>query len=229
MDYIAVNGEYRLLSMFDRYMCDDRDSARNYANISMAPSRAIDNYLETMNDRVITMFKDLGFTDGLLFMQGHTRGDKIVFYEMGCRLGGSFYIIDQACIGMNPVDMIIRYALTGKMVNDIGSIDKNIAKFPKYGFSYNPLLGGTDEIIADIIGLDEARQLPSYIGEVQLRDVGTHYKRDSIVDKPLTSIYLATDDFEQAKKDIRFINEHVEVYNEKKEPLLMKRYDPDYL
>lgn len=87
---MPVDGEFRLLSMFDRYVTSDRGSAVNYANISMAPSKAIDIYLEHINDKVIHMFKDLGFKDGLLFMQGYSEGNRITFFEMGCRLGGSF-------------------------------------------------------------------------------------------------------------------------------------------
>lgn len=81
LDYIAVDGEFRLLSMFDRYVTSDRGSAVNYANISMAPSKAIDIYLDRINDKVINMFKDLGFKDGLFFMQGYTEGNQITFLK----------------------------------------------------------------------------------------------------------------------------------------------------
>ena len=227
LDYIAVDGEYRLLSMFDRYMSDDRDSARNYADLSVAPSKAIDNYLENMNERIVAMFKDLGFTDGLLFLQGHVNGEKITFYEMGCRLGGSFYKLEEDIIGLHPIDMTVRYALTGKMVDDISQISTNVSKFDKYAFSYNCLLGGDDETIANIKGLEKVNQLSSYVGSIQQRKVGSSYKKDSVVDKPLITIYLATDDVNIAKHDIETLNSTVEAYNEDGEPLLMKRINPN--
>jgi len=49
----------------------------------MAPSKAIDIYLDRINDKVINMFKDLGFKDGLLFMQGYTEGNQITFFVNG--------------------------------------------------------------------------------------------------------------------------------------------------
>ena len=229
LDYAAVDGEFRLLAMFDRYMCDDRDSARNYANISCAPAKKIDHYLETMNDRVIAMFKDLGFRDGLLFMQGHTEGDRIVFYEMGCRLGGSFYNLEQACIGLNPVEMTIRYALTGKMLEDISKVSTKVSKFSKTAISYNCLLGGTDETISSIKGLEILSDLPSYVTSIQERVIGEHYVKDSIVDKPLITIYLAHEDMGQIRKDIYRLNTEIEAYNEQGMPLLMHRYDPERL
>lgn len=229
LDYIAVDGEFRLLSMFDRYMCSDRDSARNYANISMAPSKAIKNYLDYMNGKIISMFKDLGFTDGLIFLQGHTEGNKITFYEMGCRLGGSFYNLEQKCIGYNPIDMIIRYALSGKMINDINMISPRIAEFNQFAFSYNCLLGGSEETIASIKGLDIIEDLPSYVTSIQQRGIGTFYRKDGIVDKPLITIYLANSDFEQAKFDIYRLNQEIEAFNAEGKPLLMERFDPENL
>lgn len=229
LDYIAVGGEFRLLAMFDRYMCSDRNSARNYANISMAPSQSIDSYLDNMNDKVIAMFKDLGFTDGLIFLQGHTDGNRIIFYEMGCRLGGSFYELEQRCIGCNPVEMIVRYALTGRMVNDIGTISPAVSKFDKYAFSCNYLLKGNDETIHTICGLDRMEDVPSYVASLQHRKEGYYYKKDGIVDKPLISIYLVSDDLEQAKLDIKKLNELIEALNEDGESLLMDKYNPDNL
>ena len=34
----------------------------------MAPSKAVDYYLSYINDKVISMFNDLGFKDGLMFI-----------------------------------------------------------------------------------------------------------------------------------------------------------------
>jgi hypothetical protein len=162
-------------------------------------------------------------------MQGHTEGDRIVFYEMGCRLGGSFYNLEQACIGLNPVEMTVRYALTGKMVEDISKVSTRVSKFSKTAISYNCLLGGTDETISSIKGLEILSDLPSYVTSIQERVIGEHYVKDSIVDKPLITIYLAHEDIGQIRKDIYRLNTEIEAYNEQGMPLLMHRYDPERL
>lgn len=226
LDYVGVNGEWRLLSMFDRYMCNDRGSAINYSNISIAPAKKIAHYLSTINERVIKMFVDLGFKDGLIFLQGHTNGDKITFYEMGARLGGSFYNLEQAYLGYNPVDMIIRCALTGRMVDDISGIPADVANFSKTAIVCNYLLKGTDETIHDINGLEEMEKIPSYVASILQRDVGFHYKTDRTVDKPAICVYLLADSLEQAKQDIYKLNEVFDVRNEKGESLLMEKYNP---
>ena len=229
LDYIAVDGEFRLLSVFDRYMCSDRGSAINYSNISMCPSRAIDNYLENINDRVINMFKALGFTNGLIFLQGHSNGDKITFYEMGCRLGGSFYNLEKKCVDLDPVDMTVRYALSGKMLNNINDVSESVAKFEKYAFVCNYLLVGDDETIAEIKGIEEIEKLPSYVTHIIQRGVGTHYRKDRTVDKPVICVYLAADSFEQGKKDIARMNEVFDVVNADGKSLLSEKFNPEEL
>ncbi len=229
LDYIAVDGQFRLLSMFDRYMSDDRGSAINYSNISMAPSKAIKRYLDDINPRVIDMFQKLSFTDGLIFLQGHTYGNQIKFYEMGCRLGGSFYKLEQECLGLNPVDMVVRYALTGKMLPDISVLDARCADFKKTAVVCNYLLKGEDETIHRISGREEIRKLPSYVAEIQQRDVGLHYGKDRTVDKPVMTFYLVSDSLEAAKVDIGIINERFQVTNSQGKSLLMDKYDPEKL
>ena len=229
LDYIGVNGEWRLLSMFDRYMCDDRGSAINYSNISVAPSKKIDRYLSDVNDKVTKMFSDLGFTDGLIFLQGHTNGDRITFYEMGARLGGSFYNLEQAYLGYNPVDMVVRCALTGKMLNDIEDVPKDVAQYDKIAVVCNYLLKGADETIAKIVGLEEMKKIPSYVSSILQRGAGFHYVADRTVDKPVICVYLLADNMEQAKKDIDQLNSVFDVYNENGVSLLMEKYNPQKL
>lgn len=226
LDYIGVDGEWRLLSMFDRYMCEDRGSAINYSNLSIAPSKKIKNYLNSINDQVIKMFKELGFKNGLIFLQGHTNGEKITFYEMGARLGGSFYNLEQAYLGYNPVDMIVRCALTGKMMEDISIVPDDVANFSKVAVVCNYLLKGKNETIAQINGLEEMKLLPSYANSILQRDVGVYYTADSIVDKPVICVYLLADNLEQVKQDIDKLNKTFEVLNKDGKSLLMKKYDP---
>lgn len=229
LDYIAVDGEYRLIEMFDRYACADRGSAINYANVSVAPAESLDLYLETINDKVVEMFKKLGFKDGLIFLQGHTDGNNITFYEMGCRLGGAFYNIEQACLGMNAIDMVVRYALTGKMVYEIESMPNDIAKFSKFGFSCNYLLNHKEGVISEIQGIDTIKSLSSYITHIQHRNIGFHNVKDRTVDKPVYTIHMVCDNLDQAKKEILLLNNNIKVSNELGESMLLDTFNPEEL
>ena len=229
LDYVGVNGEFRLLSMFDRYMSPDRGSAINYSNVCIAPSKVIDNYYKFINPKVLNMFKELGFTDGLIFMQGYSDGDKITFYEMGCRLGGSFFNLEQAVLGLNPIEMTVRYALSGKMSSNIEDISKKSADFEKVAMVCNYLLVGEDETVAAIEGVEEVKAMDSFVAVIQQRDISCHYGKDKTIDKPIFSFYMVTNDMEQAKKDLKFINDKIQVTNSVGKSLLSEKYNPDNL
>ena len=229
LDYIAVDGEFRLLSIFDRFMASDRGSAINYSTISMSPSKAVDYYLDNVNDRVINMFKSEGFTDGVLFMQGYYDGNQVTFYEMGCRLGGSYFNHEQVCLGYNAMDMIIRFALTGQMVNDINIISKESAKYKKYALDCNYLLKGEDETIASIVGMEKVEAISERIEIQKYRDVGYHYKKDGTVDRPVMVAEVVADNKEEVKRIVNYINNEFDVFNERGESLLMEKLDPEVL
>ena len=230
MDYIAVDGEFRLLSMFDRFVTEDRGSAVNYANISMAPSKAVDLYLDKVNEKAINMFKSLGFKDGLLFMQGYSNGDKITFFEMGCRLGGSFYNHELKCLGYDALTMVVRYALAGKMVQDINKIPVDVAKYNgHYALDCNYLLKGTDETVLKMIGIDEIKHLPSCISTIQYHDLGYHYTKDRTVDRPIYTFEIVADSKEQVMEDVNYVNDKFDVQNEKGESILITKYNPENL
>ena len=230
LDYIAVDGEFRLLSMFDRYMTPDRGSAVNYSNISMTPSKVIDRYLSDINEKVIGMYKALGFTDGVLFMQGYADDEKITFFEMGCRLGGSYYNHQRACLGHNAIDMVVRYALSGRMTNKMAFIPVDIAKYEgKYALDCDYLLKGSDETIAKIIGLDEIRKMDCVVEIQQFHDVGYHYVKDRTVDKCIVDVEIVCNSREDVLEKVNFINDTFDVLNERGESLLMTKLNPEEL
>lgn len=229
LDYVGVNGEFRLLSMFDRYMSPGRGTAINYSNVCLCPPKQIDQYYEEANPKILRMFKELGFTDGLIFLQGHTNGKRITFYEMGCRLGGSFFELEQAVLGLNPVEMVIRYALTGKMMESIEQVSPRSADFSKVAMVANYLLEGEDEKVAKIEGVPEVKALNTYAALIQQRDVGCHIKKDKIVDKPILSFFMVAENKEEMKKTLAYMNEHLQVTNVEGKSLLSTKYNPSEL
>lgn len=226
LDYIAVNGEFRLLSIFDRYVAQDRGSAVNYSTISISPSKAVNYYLEQVNEKVIAMFKGVGFKDGVLFMQGYFDGNQVIFFEMGCRLGGSYYNHEQVCLGYNAMDMIIMYAFTGKMIENINDIRKDSANYKKYALDCNYLLKGNDETVAEIIGLDEVEAMPECIEVQKYHTVGYHYGKDRTVDRPIMVAEIVLNSKEEVIEKVDYINRIFKVLNKKGESLLMDKLDP---
>ena len=229
MNYIAQDGEFRMVSMFDRYASSDRGGAINYASLSMGPSKAVDYYFNEVEEKIVNMFKALGFRDGIYFLQGYSNGNKITFFEMGCRLGGSYYDLERRCIGIDPVDMTIRYALTGKMTDNINAIPPRVGKYNNIGVCVNYLLVGGEETIGHINGIDEIKQMPSYVESEQRQFVGDHYKNDRTVDRPVLSVYLAVADKNKLIEDVDYMNSVFEVVNVEGKSILKEKFNPRLL
>ena len=229
MNYIAQDGEFRMVSMFDRYASSDRGGAINYASLSLGPSKAVDYYFDEVEGKVINMFRSLGFKDGLYFLQGYSDGNKITFFEMGCRLGGSYYDLERKCIGIDPVDMTIRYALTGKMTENFNAIPAHVGKYSDIGVCVNYLLIGGEETIAKINGIEEIKRMLSYVESEQRQFVGDHYKIDRTVDRPVLSVYLAVADKKQLVEDVNYMNSVFTVVNAEGKSLLKEKFNPETL
>lgn len=229
MNYIAQDGEFRLVSMFDRYSSSDRGGAINYASLSVGPSKAIDYYFNKVEGKVVNMFKSLGFKDGLYFLQGYSNGNKITFFEMGCRLGGSYYDLERKCIGIDPIDMTIRYALTGRMTDNINAIPAKVGKYDNIGVCVNYLLIGGEETIGKIEGIEEIKKMPSYVESEQRQFEGDHYKSDRTVDRPVLSVYLAVAEKKQLVEDVDYMNSIFKVVNTEGDSILKEKFDPQTL
>lgn len=227
MNYIAQDGEFRMVSMFDRYASSDRGGAINYASLSMGPSKAVDYYFNEVEGKVVNMFKSLGFRDGLYFLQGYSDGNKITFFEMGCRLGGSYYDLERKCIDIDPIDMTIRYALTGVMTENIDAIPARVGKYKNIGVCVNYLLIGGEETIGKISGIEEIKKMPSYVESEQRQFVGDHYKNDSTVDRPVFSVYLAVEDKNQLVRDVNYMNSVFTVVNTEGKSILKEKFNPE--
>ncbi len=230
MNFIAQDGEFRMISMFDRHTTSDRGGAINYASLSFGPSRAIDFYYDKINSKVVEMFKSLGFRDGIYFLQGFYDNNKITFYEMGCRLGGSYYDLENACIGIDPINMLIEYAFTGIMSNKFSDIPKNVGKYDKIAVCVNFLLKGKEGTINKIVGVDKIKQMKSHIFLEQRYNEGYYYNDgDNIVDKPILCAYLVVDDFNHLVNEVNHMNSIFYVTDINGESLLMEKFNPENL
>lgn len=229
LNIMAENGEYRVLSFFDRFKSADRGNTMNFSNVAYAPSTSIDFYYEEVHPKVVNMFKSEGFRDGIFFLQGFTTGNKITFFEMGCRLGGAYPQMEEVGMGYNAFDMVVRYALTGKMVPNIEQIPLDSAKYKKIALDCNFLLKKDEVMIAKVVGLDKVKKLPSYVDVEFLVPEGTYFGKSRVVDNPVMSIYMLENSMDDAKKTLAYINGVLDVVDENGDSVLSMKYDPELL
>ena len=122
------------------------------------PSVFLPKYRAEVEDNCKRMFRHLGIKDGMLFMQCKVDDGTCYVYDLGYRLTGSleYKILERVC-GYNPLEMMIQFALTGKMGEE-SIADKTTPEFATPAFNVSCLCA--PGLIKDIIGVEEVRSFP---------------------------------------------------------------------
>ena len=121
------------------------------------PSVFLQKYRAEIEEKCKQMFRYLGLKDGMMFMQCKVEDGICYVYDLGYRLTGSleYKIIKRVC-DYDPLEMMIEFALTGRMGED-SIADKAIPEFKIPAFNVSCLCApGT---IKEISGIDEVRNL----------------------------------------------------------------------
>ncbi len=110
------------------------------------------------------MFQATGIQNGMMFMQCKVKDGKCLVYDIGYRLTGSleYKIFHQVC-GYDPLEMMIRFAVTGKM-DHTRVADKMNPYLGHYCYNISRLCAPGK--IAAITGRETALQYPGVIDVV---------------------------------------------------------------
>lgn len=225
LDYMLVNGKPYLASMADRYCVDGRSAAINSPNLMVFPSKHLKQYRETIEPYVLNLFKSEGYNNGVVFLQGYA-GNKINFYETGCRLGGTWPYIDEFFHGINPMDMLFNYSLNGVMASPEKAVNIK-AEFNGNAAIIYFLSNRSSATISRINGMEEVEDLPYVVHLMQYYNVGDHYSMDRFVDVRFSAVHLVADNINQLKERIKGIYKLVDYLDEKGESLLAPVFNPD--
>ncbi|MDE7104436.1 MAG: ATP-grasp domain-containing protein [Ruminococcus sp.] len=134
------------------------------------PSNLLPHYQETVFPKVEKMLKSIGIKNGMMFMQCMVEDGECLVYDIGYRLTGSLEYLNMERIGgYNPLEMLIRFAFTGKMAEyDLRKVIN--PNWKTYGSNISFLMKpGT---IGKITGIEEIRKMDGVIDAVLARHEG---------------------------------------------------------
>lgn len=122
------------------------------------PSVFLPRYKKEVEENCKRMFQHLGLKDGMMFMQCKVEDGRCYVYDLGYRLTGSleYKILERVC-DYNPLEMMLYFALTGKMGEE-SIADKAVPEFKTPAFNVSCLCApGT---IKSITGIDRVKEMP---------------------------------------------------------------------
>lgn len=228
LDYLILNGRPYLLSMADRYTVEGRGAAINSPNLMILPSANLQRYAESIDGKVRKMFVKNGFKDGLIFLQGYAGESDITFYEMGCRLGGTWPYIDEYFTGHNPMDLLFNQALSGHMLDEEYEKDISPDFHGKAAIIYF-LANCTSGTVNKVVGIEETEKYPGVVDVMQFYGPGDDFDNERQTDIRFSSVHLVADDMSLLKQRVRDIYAMVDYLDENGNSLLCEKYDIDLI
>lgn len=224
LDYLVSDGKAHLVSIFDRMVTPDRKPPINSPNIQFAPSKAVDTFLKDVDQHVQDFCKGLGIKEGIIFFQGYNNNGKIKLFEMGCRLGASFFSIEEAFIGVNPVDVLIHYALTGKMT-ETGDFNLITPKYKGIGCALYLLLKPGVPKVSHMMGIDAISDIP-FVEHVNAHmHAGENVSWERVTDVRILTVYIAAPDKEALKNTVQLIYKTIKISDDNGVSILAPVYE----
>ena len=216
MFYTIQNGHVTLATMSDKPVYGNFEF--NLPKLPLGyflPSKYVELCKEKMLPKVQSFVTDLGIQNGVIGIEAVVKDNDIFVFEMQFRLGGmrhhNFVLKEN---GMDILEMLVRFALTGKFDGyDAAQCDN--AAFKHTYCSLNVLI--KPDKVARIEGFEEAKQLPAIISSTQMMYVGDEVKLPGTVQQIFCKFSLETEDKASMAEAIDSVFNLLKVYNEKGE------------
>lgn len=169
--WLFVDGRYYMTLLGNRHVKHNQEGELPLPVGYTYPAGVQPKFLAEVAPKMEKMFRSVGIKNGMMFMQCKIVDGTCVVYDIGYRLTGSLeYINLKGMCGYDPMDMMIRFALTGDMGE--AEIARKADPYLSGRYSYNVSLLCRPGKIAKIIGLDEIRKLPGVFDAVVAHPVG---------------------------------------------------------
>lgn len=162
--WVFIDGEAYLTAIGNRHVKQTQEG--NIIPLPVGytfPASIVPAYQAQIEPKAKAMFASLGVRNGMLFMQCKVEDDICYVYDIGYRLTGSleYKLLARTC-GYDPLEMLIRFALTGQMCEDPKAV---IPRIDPAGMSpaYNVSCLCAPGLIRAIEGVEDVKKEKSVI------------------------------------------------------------------
>lgn len=212
LHYTVQDGYCSLSSTFMKQKAVTEGSVASSAILHVFPTSYVDLYRKTTEPAVIKLIEGLGIKNGIVMFQGFIDGDNFCFFESGLRMGGEqFYVFAAPLNGINALDMMIEFSLTGKMTcGDVKTQDN--PNFSKSCVNYYiTLKPGT---ITEIKGLEKVEAMPQVLQNATFHAIGDTIAKTNALDRVIYRLHVMDDTKEKLAETLCKISHTLQVLDE---------------
>jgi len=220
--YTIRDGEISLSYVVDRYLAKEHGDTISLLQAAILPSKYTSQYIAELNTKIIKMFENIGLANGFIFLQGIISMDGFHFVEANYRSAASlFYRLISRVNGINYMEMLVDYSLSGKM----GSYDLRLdnPRFNKYGCNLELMSQGG--LVSEILGLENILENKNIVAVEKRYHVGDYIQRSVTADQGHLQFLLITETIKELKNSIKEIQKTVKVLDNKGNDMLLPPFD----
>lgn len=221
IDYLIRDGEIKLSAVGDKYVNDEQGNKTPLTAGVIYPSIRLKEYVDTLNDKVIAMFKGLNLRNGTLFIESFYDEEGFHFYEMGYRVGGGqSSILINEMIGVDYLKMLVNYALTGEMCNQ-ETWDKVTPYYEQSACSIVLLI--KPGLVSRIEGVDEITKLSDIVKYTQYYHIGEDMpeRLTGTLGQTFAKIHIVSKNLKNLSDTVEKVKTAIKVYDEKGNSMLL--------
>ena len=213
--YIIKDSKIALSAMADRETYSFKDGVIPLPVKYIFPSVYLKKYIETFNEKVIKSFEHIGLKNGMVFLQAFWEKDQCYIYDIGFRLTGTqeYNILSKVC-GYNPLEMLVDYALTGKMGDDESFFEK-VEPFLHGKYASNVTFLMRPATIAEIEGVNEVEKINGVEKVVLNHQIGDEIPdaAEGTLVQVIVRVFLINNTLEELNNNISQIKRTIKVYD----------------
>lgn len=223
--YTVQDGYCSLSASFLKYKIDEEKSKAASCLFHMFSPRFLEEYKRDTEPAVIKLIQGLGIKYGNVMFQGFEENGKLYFHESGLRMGGEqFYVFAEKLNGISSLELMIEFALTGKMTMYDAKTQDNY-KFSQYCCNYYiPLKPGR---ICKIEGVDEINAMPQLLQNRQFKFVGDEISSTSSLDRVIFRLHVMDKTKEAFAKTLCKISDTVKILDENGNDMQLQKLEYD--
>ncbi len=223
--YTLQDGEVSLTSCFTKVFVNTDRKNLILPIFHMYPSKYIDLYYETVHEGVKKMFSAMGIRNGVMTLQSFHKNGRFYIFEAGFRMGGAQnYILTEYQWGINSLNCMINYALTGSMYDDpIIDIDNARFRHPCCNY-YVGLKAGT---VAKMGGVDAVRAMPGVLNVTVMCREGEEILETNALERVCLRIHVVGETPERLAETLVEISNTLEILSTEGEEMQLEHLTYD--
>ena len=218
--YTIQDGVTSLTSTFTKVFTKTQNKSLILPVFHIYPSKYIDEYYKNVHAGVENLFRAMNIQNGVMTLQGFYTEGKFYIFEAGFRMGGAQnYVLTEYQWGVNSLNAMINYALTGKM-NDapILSLDNPRFRHPCCNY-YVGLKAGK---VCTMRGVDEVKAMKGVLGVTVMCSEGDEIPDTNALERICLRIHVVGESAEALAENLVAISSTLKILSDTGEDMLLE-------